>query len=80
MGRSFEELSHILERVELSDKLGVCLDTCHVWDGGYDIAGKLDQVLEEFDRILGLERLKAVHLKDSLVLLQNTLLELSLHG
>ena len=66
MGRSFEELSHILERVELSDKLGVCLDTCHVWDGGYDIAGKLDQVLEEFDRILGLERLKAVHLNDSL--------------
>ena len=66
VGRSFEELSRILERVELSDKLGVCLDTCHVWDGGYDIAGKLDQVLEEFDRILGLERLKAVHLNDSL--------------
>ena len=69
VGRSFEELSRILERVKLSDKLGVCLDTCHVWDGGYDIAGKLDQVLEEFDKILGLERLKAVHLNDSLNIL-----------
>lgn len=66
MGRSFEELRQIIEQVELSDKVGVCLDTCHIWDGGYDIVGNLDQVLEEFDRIIGLERLKAVHLNDSM--------------
>lgn len=65
MGRSFEELRQIIDQVELSDKVGVCLDTCHIWDGGYDIVGNLDQVLEEFDRIIGLERLKAVHLNDS---------------
>lgn len=66
MGRSFEELQEIIERTELDDKLGVCFDTCHVWDGGYDIVNDLDGVLEEFDRIIGLERLKAVHLNDSL--------------
>ena len=66
MGRSFEELRQIIDQVELSDKVGVCLDTCHIWDGGYDIVGNLDQVLEEFDRIIGLERLKAVHLNDSM--------------
>ena len=57
VGRSFEELKAILDRVELSDQMGVCLDTCHVWDAGYDIAGNLDGVLEEFDRIIGLGRL-----------------------
>lgn len=66
VGRSFEELRAILDRVELRDHVGVCLDTCHVWDGGYDIAGNLDGVLAEFDRVLGVERLKAVHLNDSM--------------
>ena len=65
VGGRFEELRAILDRVELSDKMGVCLDTCHVSDGGYDIIGNLDGVLEEFDRILGLHRLKAIHLNDS---------------
>ena len=51
--------------MELSDHVGVCLDTCHVWDGGYDIAGHLDQVVWEFDRVIGLDRLKAIHLNDS---------------
>ena len=66
VGSRFEELGEILDRVELSEKMGVCLDTCHVWDGGYDIAGDLDGVLTEFDRIVGLSRLKAVHLNDSM--------------
>ncbi len=66
MGRTFEELRAILDRVELSDKLGVCLDTCHVWDGGYDLVNDLDGVLAEFDRVIGLKRLKAVHLNDSM--------------
>lgn len=66
MGRSFEELRQIIDRTELSDKLGVCFDTCHVWDGGYDIVNDLDGVLGEFDRIIGLDRLKAVHLNDSM--------------
>lgn len=66
VGSRFEELREILDRVELSEKMGVCLDTCHVWDGGYDIAGDLDGVLTEFDRIVGLSRLKAVHLNDSM--------------
>ena len=57
VGRSFEELRAIIDRVELSDKLGICLDTCHVWDAGYDIAGDLDGVLEEFDHVIGLNRL-----------------------
>ncbi|MDY3844164.1 MAG: deoxyribonuclease IV [Ruminococcus sp.] len=66
VGRNFEEIRNIIDNVELNDKLGVCLDTCHVWDGGYDIVNNLDGVLEEFDRIIGLERLKSVHLNDSL--------------
>ncbi len=66
IGRSFEELREILDRVTLSDHMGVCLDTCHVWDGGYDIVNHLDEVLTEFDRIIGLSRLKAIHLNDSL--------------
>ncbi len=65
VGRTFEELAAIIERVELTEHVGVCLDTCHVWDGGYDIASNLDGVLEEFDRILGLKRLRAIHLNDS---------------
>ena len=52
--------------MELKDKLGVCLDTCHVWDGGYDIVNDLDSVFEEFDRIIGLDKLKAIHLNDSM--------------
>lgn len=66
IGRSFEELHEIIDRTEMSDKLGVCFDTCHVWDAGYDVVNNLDGVLEEFDRIIGLERLKAVHLNDSM--------------
>ena len=66
IGRSFEELSQILAQVELSEKTGVCLDTCHVWDAGYDIVEDLDGVLEEFDRIIGLARLKAIHINDSM--------------
>lgn len=65
IGRSFEELREILDRVTLSDHMGVCLDTCHVWDGGYDIVHHLDEVLDEFDRVIGLKRLKAIHLNDS---------------
>lgn len=65
VGSRFEELREILDRVELSDKMGICLDTCHVWDGGYDIVHDLDGVLGEFDRIIGLSRLKAIHLNDS---------------
>ena len=65
VGSHFEELREILDRVTLSDLMGVCLDTCHVWDGGYDIAGDLDGVLEEFDRTIGLNKLKAVHLNDA---------------
>lgn len=66
VGSRFEELREIIDRVELNDKLGVCLDTCHVSDAGYDIAGNLDGVLAEFDRVIGLDRLKAVHVNDSL--------------
>ena len=65
VGGTFEELREILDRVELSDKLGVCLDTCHVYDAGYDVVGRLDDVLGEFDRMLGLSRLRAIHLNDS---------------
>ena len=65
VGRSFEELESIIERVELKDKIGVCLDTCHVFDGGYDIVGNLNGVLEQFDRVIGIDRLKALHLNDS---------------
>lgn len=65
VGRDFEELKAILDRVELSDKMGVCLDTCHVFDGGYDIVNHLDDVLEQFDKVIGLVKLKAIHLNDS---------------
>ena len=65
VGGRFEELREILDRVELSGKMGVCLDTCHVSDAGYDISSDLDGVLTEFDRIIGLDRLKAIHLNDS---------------
>lgn len=66
VGRSFEELRAIIDRVSLQEKVGVCFDTCHVWDGGYDIVNHLDEVLDEFDRVIGLERLYAVHFNDSL--------------
>ena len=73
VGRDFEELRAIIDRVEEglsaagapANRLGVCLDTCHVWDGGYDIVGDLDGVLREFDRVVGLDRLRAIHLNDS---------------
>ena len=65
VGATFEELAAIIDRVELSDQVGVCLDTCHVWDGGYDVVEQLDDVLEDFDRVIGLDRLRAVHLNDS---------------
>ncbi|MDO5009633.1 MAG: deoxyribonuclease IV [Intestinibacter bartlettii] len=66
VGRNFEELKAIIDGVELNEKLGVCLDTCHVFDAGYDIVNDLDGVLERFDNIIGLDRLKAIHLNDSL--------------
>lgn len=66
VGREFEELREILDRVTLDDKMGVCLDTCHVWDGGYDIVNDLDGVLNHFDAVIGLHRLKAIHLNDSM--------------
>ena len=65
VGRSFEELRAIMDAAKAGDRLGVCLDTCHVYDGGYDIVNNLDGVLEEFDRVVGLQRLKAIHLNDS---------------
>ena len=65
VGGRFEELREILDRLDLPEKAGVCLDTCHVHDAGYDIAGDLDGVLGEFDRVIGLDRLRAVHLNDS---------------
>ena len=65
IGSRFEELAEIIERVQLQDKIGVCLDTCHVYDAGYDIVQDLDGVLDEFDRIIGLKRLKAIHVNDS---------------
>lgn len=68
IGRSFEELRKILDlvRPDLSDRVGVCLDTCHVWDAGYDIVNNLEGVLKTFDDVIGLGRLKAVHLNDSM--------------
>lgn len=66
VGHTFQELREILDRVELSEKMGVCLDTCHVSDGGYNLVNDLDGVLEEFDRVIGLEKLKAIHLNDSM--------------
>ena len=65
IGRSFEELKEIIDRVELAEKLGVCFDTCHTWDAGYDIAGDIDGVLRHFDEVIGLKRLKAIHFNDS---------------
>ncbi|MDO4320914.1 MAG: deoxyribonuclease IV [Lachnospiraceae bacterium] len=65
VGGRFEELAAIIERVELKDKMGVCLDTCHVFDAGYDIVGDLEGVLKEFDRVIGLDRLRAVHVNDT---------------
>ena len=66
VGRTFEELAAILKKVKLQEKMGVCLDTCHIWDGGYDIVNDLEGVVEQFDHIIGLDRLKAIHLNDSL--------------
>lgn len=66
IGRSFEELREILDRVALKEKMGVCLDTCHIYDGGYDIVNDLDGVLTEFDQVIGLDKLKAIHLNDSM--------------
>ncbi len=66
VGRNFEELKEIIDRVELKEKMGVCLDTCHVWDAGYDIVNHLDSVVEEFDAVIGLDRLKAIHMNDSM--------------
>lgn len=65
IGKTFEELNEIIKRVELNEKVGVCLDTCHVHDGGYDIVNNLDEVLEQFDKVIGIDRLKALHLNDS---------------
>ena len=65
VGRTFEELAAIMQRCRHGDELGVCLDTCHVWDAGYDVRERLDEVLEEFDRVIGLDRLRALHLNDS---------------
>ena len=66
VGGTFSQLRQILDRVELTEKMGVCLDTCHVWDAGYDIENDLDGVLTEFDRVVGLQRLKAIHLNNSM--------------
>ncbi|MCR5616729.1 MAG: deoxyribonuclease IV [Clostridiales bacterium] len=65
VGRTFEEIAMIIDRIELKDKIGVCFDTCHTWDGGYDNVNDFDGVLKEFDKVIGLDRLKAVHLNDS---------------
>lgn len=65
VGKTFEELREIIDRTTLNDKIGVCLDTCHIWDGGYDIVNDFDGVLTKFDKIIGLDRLKAIHFNDS---------------
>ncbi len=65
VGKNFEEIRAIIDKVRISEKIGVCLDTCHVNDAGYDIVNDLDGVLDEFDRIIGLEKLKAIHINDS---------------
>ena len=67
VGKRFEELADIIDKTRLNEKLGVCLDTCHVFAAGYDIINNLDDVFKEFDKIIGLERLKAIHLNDSLM-------------
>lgn len=66
VGRTFEELQEIIKRVKLSNKIGICLDTCHVYDAGYDIVSNLDNVLEQFDKVIGLNKLCAIHLNDSM--------------
>ena len=66
IGRNFEEIRRIIDGVKLNHKLGVCLDTCHISDAGYDIVNDLDGVIEEFDRVIGLDRLKAIHINDSM--------------
>ncbi len=66
VGRTFEEIRSIIDRVEHQECLGVCMDTCHIFDGGYDIVNHLDDVLKEFDAVIGLEKLCAVHLNDSM--------------
>ncbi len=66
VGRNFEELASILDKVRLNDKMGICLDTCHIFDGGYNIADDFDGVLEQFDKVIGLQMLRAVHLNDSM--------------
>lgn len=65
VGKTFEELREIIDRTTLNEKLGVCLDTCHIWDGGYDIVNDLDGVLTKIDKVIGLDRLKAIHFNDS---------------
>jgi len=65
VGRNFEEIREIIDKVTLNNKVGVCLDTCHIWDGGYDVVNDIDGVLAEFDKVIGLDRLKAVHMNDS---------------
>ena len=67
IGRSFEEIATIISKVKLNNHLGVCLDTCHVYSAGYDIVNDLDKVIDEFDRVIGLDRLKAIHLNDSMM-------------
>lgn len=66
IGRDFEEIARIIDLVDNKDNIGVCMDSCHIWDGGYDIENNLDAVFEEFDRIIGLDRLYAVHINDSM--------------
>lgn len=66
IGRDFEELKEIMDRVVLKEKVGICLDTCHIWDGGYDIVNELDNVIYKFDSVIGLTNLKAIHLNDSM--------------
>ena len=65
VGRNFEEIAQIIDKVNFKEKIGVCMDTCHVSDGGYDIINNLDGVLDEFDHIIGLDKLKAMHINDS---------------
>ena len=66
IGRNFEELREIMDRIALKEKVGICLDTCHIWDGGYDIVNQFDEVIYKFDSVIGLDNLKAIHLNDSM--------------
>lgn len=66
IGRNFEEIKNIIDKIKLKDHIGVCLDTCHIFDGGYDIVNRLDEVLNEFDKVIGLNKLYAIHLNDSM--------------